>query len=163
MTQTVILHGQSQRMFAKLLIDRAPADAVLTIREASRSTDQNAKMWAMLSDVSRAKPEGRRWTPETWKAAFMHYLGHHVKFCEGLEDSGPFPLGFSSSKLSVKQMADLITCIQEYGDRHGVIFHDTIPGDSPHRVSSAPSPSTRANGQPGRHTVSAGPSERETA
>lgn len=124
MAQTVILHGKSQKLFAKDLIDRAPVNAVLSIREASRSNDQNSKMWAMLSDISRAMPEGRHWTPETWKAAFMHVLGHHVKFCEGLDNSGPFPLGFSSSKLTVRQMADLITCIQEYGDRHGVVFTD---------------------------------------
>lgn len=124
MAQTVILHGNSQRSFAKTLIDRAPVDAVLTIRQATRSTEQNAKMWAMLSDISRAKPEGRNWVPETWKAAFMHCLGHQVQFCEGLDNSGPFPLGFRSSRLSVSQMADLITCMQEYGDRHGVKWTD---------------------------------------
>jgi hypothetical protein len=122
--QTVILHGKSQREFAKRMIDVAPVDAVLTIREATRNMDQNAKMWALLSDVSRSKPEGRRWTPETWKAAFMHALGHQVQFCEGLDGSGPFPLGFRSSRLTVRQMADLITCIIEYGDRHGVKWTD---------------------------------------
>lgn len=120
MSQTVILRGPSQRAFAKGLIDRAPADAVVTIKAATRSVEQNDKMWAMLSDISRAKPEGRHWTPETWKAAFMHCLGHQVQFCEGLDNSGPFPLGFRSSKLTVRQMADLITCIDEYGTRHGV-------------------------------------------
>ena len=120
MSQTVVLHGASQRSFAKELIDRAPVDAVLTIKPASRSTDQNSKLWASLSDISRAKPEGRQWTPETWKAAFMHSLGHQVQFCEGLDNSGPFPLGFRTSRLTVMQMADLITCIAEYGDRHGV-------------------------------------------
>lgn len=122
--QTVILHGKSQREFAKRMIDIAPVDAVLTIREATRNMDQNAKMWALLSDVSRSKPEGRRWTPETWKAAFMHVLGHQVQFCEGLDGSGPFPLGFRSSRLTVRQMADLITAIIEYGDRHGVKWTD---------------------------------------
>ena len=120
MTQTVILRGASQRALAKQMIDRAPADAVVKISEATRNADQNAKMWAMLSDISRTKPEGRHWTPETWKCAFMHSLGHQVRFCEGLDNSGPFPMGFSSSKLTVRQMADLITVIAEYGDRHGV-------------------------------------------
>lgn len=124
MAQTLILDGPRQRAIAKQLIDRAPRDAILTIREATRSNEQNARMWAMLSDVSRAKPEGRMWTPETWKAAFMHSLGHQVQFCEGLDGSGPFPLGFRSSRLTVRQMADLITCIQEYGDRHGVRWTD---------------------------------------
>jgi hypothetical protein len=124
MAQTVILSGNSQRAVAKQLIERAPPNAVVTIREETRSGEQNAKMWAMLSDVSRAKPEGRHWTPETWKAAFMHVLGHQVQFCEGLDNSGPFPLGFRSSRLTVRQMADLITVIDEYGSRHGVEWTD---------------------------------------
>ena len=124
MTQTVILRGPSQKQFAKGLIDKAPIDAIVQVRLANRSTLQNSRMWAMLSDVSRSRPEGRNWTPETWKAAFMHLLGHHVRFCEGLDNSGPFPLGFSSSKLTVAQMADLITCIQAYGDEHGVVWTD---------------------------------------
>jgi hypothetical protein len=130
MSQTVILRGDSQRHFAKHLIEIAPTDAVVSIREANRSNDQNAKMWAMLSDISRAKPEGRKWNPETWKCAFMHVLGHQVKFCEGLDASGPFPLGFKSSRLTVRQMADLITCIQEYGDRRQIRWSDTdkLPG-----------------------------------
>lgn len=120
MAQTVILRGPTQRRFAHELIDRAPVDAVVRVAEATRNTDQNARMWAMLSDVSRSKPEGRKWPPETWKSAFMHSLGHQVQFADGLDGSGPFPLGFRSSRLTVRQMADLITVIAEYGDRHGV-------------------------------------------
>lgn len=124
MTQTTILRGPAQRALAKQLIDRAPVDAVVQISEATRSSEQNSKLWAMLSDISRAKPEGRHWTPETWKCAFMHVLGHQVRFCEGLDNSGPFPMGFKSSKLTVRQMADLITTISEYGDRHEVEWTD---------------------------------------
>ena len=120
MAQTVILVGDSQRSFAKKLIDKAPKNAVVSIKEATRSNEQSAKMYAMLSDISRAKPDGRRWTPDTWKAAFMNSTGHQVQFCEGLDDSGPFPLGFRSSRLTVKQMSDLIEVIYEYGSRHGV-------------------------------------------
>lgn len=101
-----------------------PAGTIVEFREPTRSGVQNSKLWAMLGDVADAKPEGREWTPETWKCAFMHVLGHQVRFCEGLDNSGPFPMGFSSSKLTVRQMADLITVIQEYGDRHGVPWSD---------------------------------------
>jgi len=128
--QTVILRGPSQRALAKRMIDVAPIDAVVNIREATRSLDQNAKMHAMLSDISRAKPEGRLWTPETWKAAFMHTLGHQVQFCDGLDNSGPFPLGFRSSRLTVRQMADLITVIDEYGSRHGVAWTEPKFGEA---------------------------------
>lgn len=127
MTQTVILRGPDQRALAKRLIDAAGPDYVVKVSEPARNLDQNARMWAMLSDVSRAKPEGRRWTPEAWKAAFMHSLGHQVQFCEGLGDSGPFPMGFRSSRLTKRQMADLITVISEYGDRHGVQWSEPNP------------------------------------
>ena len=120
MTQTVILRGPAQRDLAARLIAVAPADAVVQVSEPRRNLDQNARLWAMLSDVSRAKPEGRKWTPEVWKAAFMHSLGHQCQFAEGLDGSGPFPVGFRSSRLTVRQMADLITVVAEYGDRHGV-------------------------------------------
>lgn len=124
---TVILRGPSQRELAHSYINLAPRDAVITVKDAARNLDQNARMWAMLSDVSRAKPEGRMWPPETWKAAFMHSLGYQCQFAEGLDGSGPFPVGFRTSRLTVKQMADLITVIQEYGDRQGVEWSEPNP------------------------------------
>ena len=118
--QTVILRGPSQRQFAKSLIDVAPDNAVVNIREATRSTDQNSKLWAMLSDISRAKPEGRKLRAEQWKGAFMSAIGHEVQWVNGIDGHPPFPDQHRSSRLTVKEMADLITFIQEYGDRHGV-------------------------------------------
>ena len=121
--QTVILCGPSQRAFAKRLIDAAPGNAVVNVREGKRTLDQNAKMWAMLSDVSRAKPDGREHTTEVWKELFMHALGHQTQFEMGL-DGQPFPVGFRSSRLTKSQMADLITFIAEYGDTRGVRWTD---------------------------------------
>ena len=128
MAQTVILRGDAQRALACDLIRRAPPDAVVTIKEATRNLDQNARFWAMLSDISRAKPEGRAHTPEVWKALMMHACGHATRFENGLNGE-PFPVGFYSSKLSVRQFADLITVAQEYGDRHGVVWSEPHPDD----------------------------------
>jgi hypothetical protein len=125
--QTVILRSPSQRALAHKFIEQAPDGAVVNVREATRNASQNARMWAMLSDVSRAKPEGRKWVPETWKSAFMHSLGHQMRFAEALDGTGPFPLGYRTSRLTVKQMADLITVISEYGDRHGVQWSEPNP------------------------------------
>jgi hypothetical protein len=119
--QTVIIRGQSQRDLAKRLIDAAPIDAIVSVKEATRNEDQNALMWVLLSDISRAKPNGRRHTPDMWKALMMKACGHHVQFLEGL-DGEPFPIGFRSSRLTVKQMADLITFILAYGDENGVAW-----------------------------------------
>lgn len=125
MTQTVILRGPEQRALAKRLIDLAPVDGIVKIGDAKRTQEQNDKMWAMISDVSRAKPEGRRHTPEVWKALFMHACGHAVQFEQGL-DGQPFPVGFRSSRLSKSQMSDLIEFIYSYGAQHGVVWSEPI-------------------------------------
>ena len=88
-----------------------------------RSDEQNRKMWAMIRDVSNARPDGRTLTPDEWKAVFMQACGWEVQFLEGL-DGRPFPAGFRSSRMTVKQMADLITFIQAYGDQHGVLWRE---------------------------------------
>lgn len=119
MAQTVILHSQSQRVFAKQMIDRAPVGAVMTVKEATRTTDQNALLWSVLSDISRAKPEGRRHTPEVWKCLFMSACGHAVQFEMGL-DGKPFPVGFRSSRLTKSQFSDLIEFIYSWCAEKGV-------------------------------------------
>lgn len=117
--QTVLLTGQRSRRIAHELINAAPDFAAMEIKPPRRTEDQNAKMWAMLSDISRAKPDGRRAVPEVWKQLFMHACGHAVQFEVGLNGQ-PFPTGFKSSRMSVGQMADLITFIQQWGDENGV-------------------------------------------
>lgn len=123
MSRRVILSSAFARQRAKELIDKAPAGFVATVAEPKRTGEQNDKMWAMLTDLSVAKPEGRRLIPEDWKVLMMHACGWECQFLEGL-DGRPFPKGFSSSQLTKSQMASLITFIQEYGDRHGVRWSD---------------------------------------
>jgi hypothetical protein len=126
MTQTIILRGQAQRDLAKRIIDVAGPDFVVTVSAPKRTDDQNAKMWAMLSDVSRAKPDGKRHTPDMWKALFMKACGHEVQFVEGI-DGEPFPVGFRSSRLSKKQMSDLIEFVYAYGTQRGVVWSEPMP------------------------------------
>lgn len=121
MTYQIALSTDRNRARAMSLVQRAPADWMAVIKPRSRSDDQNAKMWAMLNDVAKARPGGRAHTPDVWKALFMQACDYAQHFELGL-DGKPFPLGFRSSKLTVPQMADLITFIAEYGDRHGVTW-----------------------------------------
>lgn len=118
--QTVRLIGDIQRSFAKRLIDIAPQGSVLNLREATRSTEQNSKLWAMLSDVSRAKPQGRVLAPELWKCLFMAALGHQCRFESSLDGKGVVPIGFKSSRLSKVEMSDLLESIAAFGAEHGV-------------------------------------------
>ncbi len=103
----------------------APEGWTVTVSPPKRSLDQNAKLWAMIHDLAAARPEGRQWTPEVWKSALMNAVGHQVMFAEGLEGTGPFPIGFRSSNLKVHEMSRLIEYIYEYGAKHGVEWTET--------------------------------------
>jgi hypothetical protein len=117
--QTVILRGDTQRALAKRLIDQAPQRAVMNIRPETRSSEQNAKMWAMLSDVARTKPEGRELTTDKWKALFMDAIGIPADWEPGI-NGGVVNVGYRSSRLTKEQMSEMIEQIYAYGAEHGV-------------------------------------------
>jgi hypothetical protein len=121
----IILHGQTQRRFAHEAIDGAAPGSVVTISPPGRTLDQNAKLWAMLSDISRAKPMGREHTPDVWKSLVLHACGHEMQFVAGL-DGLPFPLGFRSSRLSKEQMSNVIEWLYWFGAQHGVVWSDDV-------------------------------------
>jgi hypothetical protein len=117
--------GQTLRLFtnrqrAHELVDLAPQGAVLNIRPATRSNEQNAKFWAMLSDLARSKPEGRDYPVEVWKALAMAMCGHKVRFEPALDGDGVVPIGFRSSRLTKEEMSEMIEALYAYGAEHGV-------------------------------------------
>ena len=125
--QTIRLIGDSQRDHAKRMIDRAPPESVVNIREATRSGEQNAKLWAMLSDVARAKPQGRVLSTDVWKALFMAESGFKPRFEPSLDGQGVVPVGYKSSGLRKAEFSDLIEAILAYGSEHGVLWSETGP------------------------------------
>lgn len=115
-THTLRLANDKVRRRAHRWIDAAPVGCIVRFDpEPKRSLEQNSKLWAMLSDVaSQVEHNGRKHTPEAWKFLFMHACGHETRFEMGL--SGEFfPVGFRSSALSVREMAELIEFIYAYG------------------------------------------------
>lgn len=123
--QTLILDSHYRRAQAHKLVDAAPLGAVLTIKPAKRTTDQNSMLWQLLSDISRAKPQGRTHTPEMWKCLMMHACGHAVQFEMGLNGQ-PFPTGFSSSKLTKDQFSDLLEFVLSWAAENGVTFREGV-------------------------------------
>jgi len=125
MTHTVVLVGERQREFAHKLVSQAPVGYVVSVKPQTRSGEQNALMWALLTEISKAKPHGREATPESWKLLFMHACGHACQFEIGLNGS-PFPVGFRSSQLSREQMTDLIDFIYAYAAEAGLKVKDKM-------------------------------------
>lgn len=122
----VRLSTKEARQRAISLVSSAPENYVVTIAEPTRSVDQNARLWAHLSDISRAEPMGRKYTSEMWKCVFMSACGYEVQFLQGL-DGTPFPSGFKSSKMTVKQMADFISYIEAWMAEQGIVSSEPNP------------------------------------
>jgi len=122
--QTIRLTNDVNRARAARWCQTAPHGAVVNIREATRSNEQNAKMHAMLSDIARAKPEGRTLTADEWKALLMSYAGFKFKWESGIDGEGVVPIGFKSSRLTKDEFSTLIEAIYEFGARHNVQWSD---------------------------------------
>jgi hypothetical protein len=118
--QTLILTGLSSRQKAESLVNAAPSGSVLNIKPPRRTIPQNDRFWAMVSDISRAKPEGRVYPPEVWKALLMAEAGFKPLFEPSLDGMGVIPVGYKSSRLTKAEFSDLIEAAFAYGARHGV-------------------------------------------
>ncbi|MGU3413754.1 recombination protein NinB [Enterobacteriaceae bacterium C34A] len=97
---------------------------VIEIKELTRSLDQNAKLWAVLGDISRqVEWHGRKLTSESWKHVFTAALVKQ-EVVPNLSGDGFVVLGQSTSKMSVRQLRDLIELIHAFGAERGVIWGD---------------------------------------
>lgn len=106
------------------VVDAAPRGSVITVKPPRRSLDQNAKLHAMISEIARAKPEGRNYPVEIWKPLFLAMCGHKVRFEPALDGNGVVPIGFRTSRLTKAECSDLIECVRAYAAQHGIELHD---------------------------------------
>lgn len=121
---SLILTDETVRNHAAWLLSHAPIGYTVEIKPTTRSAEQNAKLWPMLGDVRKAKPEDRNHSEEAWKALFMHALGQEQQFERALDGKGIVPLGYRSSLLGKRLFSDLIETIYEYGARFGVVWSE---------------------------------------
>lgn len=122
--QVCILSSDYRRIQAKRLIDLAPHGAIVEIKEAKRTNDQNALAWALISQIARAKPQGRVLSPDAWKSLFMSAAGFQCTFEPSLDGRGVVPLGFKSSRLNKAEFSDLIEAIHAYAAEQGIVLDD---------------------------------------
>lgn len=125
MSQTAILRGDVQRAYAKRLIDDAPVNAVVTVKDPTRTPDQNAMFHAICGDMAKSGHEfyGKPRSLEEWKALLIS--GHAVATKQGGEVipgiEGEFvAIRESSAKMSVRRAASLITYTIAYCDTNGI-------------------------------------------
>lgn len=126
---TIELHNRQQahqiikdRLFPYLGANlQAERRLVLTVKPSTRSLEQNARMWAMLTEISeQLEWYGHRLTAEEWKDVFSAAM-KRAKVVPGL-DGGFVVCGQSTSKMTRAEMSEMQTLMEAFGAERGVRF-----------------------------------------
>lgn len=94
---------------------------VLELKPENRSTEQNARMWAMLAEISRQVDwYGRKLTSEEWKHVFTAALSKQ-DVVPGI-DGGFVVLGKATSRMTKGEMSELQALMEAFGAEKNVHF-----------------------------------------
>lgn len=118
----ILAHPQA-RANAIEAIRQAPDGYRVEVKPQNRTLEQNARMWAMLTELSRQVVwHGQQLTAENWKDVLTAALKRQ-QVVPGV-DGGFVVLGTSTRRMTKGEMAELIELITAFGVQHGVVFGD---------------------------------------
>ena len=130
--QTFFLRNEQVRSNCQSFIQDLPTDdkkpLVIKIQPMTRNLEQNNKLHAMLSDISKqCEFGGEKRDINTWKMIFCsaHRIatGDKAEMAIGLEGE-VINLRESTAQMSVSRMASLIEYVTAWGVQNGVKFND---------------------------------------
>ena len=122
------LRSPDIRARTSLLVASLPVDQdkplVIEIKEMTRSLAQNALFWSVMTDIAEQVVwHGRKLAKEDWKHVISAAL-YQQDVVPNLNGNGFVVLGKSTSKMTVREMRDLIELAQAFGAEQGVKFGD---------------------------------------
>lgn len=132
----VTLANQRLRDRAIEYVRQAPPMARVEFLGPKRSSNQNAAMWAMLSDLAeQLRWNGQQMTAEDFKLVMLDALRrerrHEMRIVPNSDKTGWLDISSThSSDLSHEEMRDLLTIIRAFGDQHGVVWSEPAPKDT---------------------------------
>ena len=93
----------------------------IDVKPETRSLAQNARLWAMLGDISKQVDwYGRKLSPTAWKHVFTAALTKQ-DVVPGI-DGGFVVLGKETSKMTRAEMTELQELMEAFGAQQGVRF-----------------------------------------
>lgn len=120
--QFVILATPELRQRAARAVLDAPDGYIVELRQPTRTLDQNARMWAMLSDISRqVEWDQGTMTADEWKDFFTAYLRGN-KLVRGMDGRGLVAIGMRTSRMTRREMGELMELMSAFGSERGVRF-----------------------------------------
>lgn len=97
----------------------------VVIRPEKRSTAQNRRMWAMLTELSQQVIwHGQKLTPDDWKTMCTAALKSQ-RVLPGIE-GGFVVMGESTSAMTIAEMVELQDFIEAFGAQHNVEFAEVL-------------------------------------
>lgn len=131
-SQTFVLRTENARdrmaaawAFACRFLEIGKAAKVVVAECApTRTLDQNAKMWAVLTDIARqvewpVDGKMQHVEPEDWKDILTAGLKKHQRVAAGVE-GGFVMLGQRTSRMTIGEMVELIEFALWFGTERGV-------------------------------------------
>lgn len=110
---------------SKIPIDKPFKKVRITNAESLRTIEQNAKMWAMLSDISKQVVwHDMKLSKEDWKSMITAALKKY-KIVPGIE-GGFVVIGESTSKMSIADMIDVIEFAYSFGTEQNVTWSEKV-------------------------------------
>lgn len=118
----IIVRTAADRQRAMRWVSQLPWGGVVEFKDKKRTTEQNAAMWSLLTQIARQRPEhnGVKMSAATWKAVFLDALGAEITWLPKLEEAGMFAFGDRSSHLTVAQMTDMIELMIAWAAQQGL-------------------------------------------
>jgi hypothetical protein len=114
-----LVHAEARRRAAEA-IAQAPDGYVVRVSEPNRNLEQNALMWALLSELEQQTDwHGVRLTAEEWKDLLSAGLVKS-RVVPNIEGNGFVILGQRTSKMTKREFAELIELIYAFGAERGV-------------------------------------------
>ena len=121
----VIYKGNRETLAQKLLA--LPTGWRVGFQEPKRTTDQNSRMWVLLTAISTQLVwHGQRLSPDDWKIILMAGLNQELRYVPNIHGNGMVLLGRSSSKLSKAEMSELMELISAFAAEHGVTLWEDM-------------------------------------
>lgn len=118
----ILAHPQA-RANAIEAVRTAPDGYRVEIKQATRSLEQNAKLWSLLGELAdQITWHGQKLTSENWKDMATAALKRQ-QVVPGI-DGGFVVLGTSTRRMTKGEMAELIEFITAFGTQQGVVFGD---------------------------------------
>ena len=113
-----------KREEALRVVRAAPQFSRVEVKTQKRTTAQNSRLWAMLTDIAlQVDWHGVKLSPDDWKLLMLSGLKTEMRIAPNLDGTGFVNLGTRSSDLSVEEMTNLIELMHAFAAQLGVKFH----------------------------------------